>query len=590
MPVTPPHSGSTRAASTCAASICAEPTRAAQTLQSCAGRPGARRRGGSPTGPPRPAWVSARLRAVILGAIVLVLTTLALGLPGQARALNETGAYVVGGEPKYLLPDPSRGLLYVSDFVGEEIAVVDTGTGLVVRRLPAPGGPVGLALADDGDVFVASYFGDTLTLMDSDTGVARAVRRGVEAPWDVKMVRGPGGRPLVAVTEHHGDCVTFLDPVNLAQVGRVQTGYYPYQMDVNAAAGILYVAVYGGKDGGEVTAIDLGTLEELWTVGTGQGSFDVTVDPVGGRVLVTDFVGRSLTQLSLAGTGARHDGMPGKPKAGLFGAGGADLWVALQTVDRVVRVNPATDAVTQSVPVGSLPGPMAWLPRAEGAPALLVGNQGDGTVSLLTDGPPVAEFEDVPLGHPLHREIRALALRGAIGGYDLGGGAFAFRPDAGLMRAQIAKILVGALALHTEAIETAGTAFTDVPQETGEYPYDYVQEASRLGLVNGFATSPPVFKPYVPVTRIQLLRMAVRAATAMGSPLPVPSGGSPFYDVASADPDIAIIKAAHAAGLAGGILGGDGRLRLKPYDDADRGETAHVVFALLAALHRGGSQ
>lgn len=524
------------------------------------------------------------MRIALLGACLAVIAVAVLGIPSGARAMSETGAIVVGGEPKYVLSDPARGLLYVSDFEGERVAVVDMATGLVVRSLPVPGGPVGLALAGDGGLYVASYFGETLTLLDSGTGRVRAVRSHVEAPWDVKTVRGPGGRELVAVTEHHGDSVTFVDPVTLAQVARVPTGYYPYQMDV--AAGVLYVAVYGGKDGGEITAIDLATLKELWTTSAGQGSFDVAVDPVAGRVLVTDFVGRSLTQVGIDGTGSRHDGVPGKPKAGVLAADRSELWVALQTTDRVVRIDPARDTVTQTIPVGSAPGPMAWVGGAEQR-TLAVGNQGDGTISLLTDGPPVPEFTDVPSSHPLHREIRALALREAIAGYDLGDGIFAFRPDSGLMRAQIAKILVGALALHTDVVETTGVAFADVPVETGEYPYDYVQEASRLGLVNGFATSPPVFKPYVPVTRIQLMRMAVRAAGAMGSALPVPSGGSPFYDVGSADPDLALIKAAHAAGLVSGQVGADGKVRLKPYENASRGETAHVVFALLAALHRG---
>ncbi|MHB1343353.1 MAG: S-layer homology domain-containing protein, partial [Thermoleophilia bacterium] len=528
---------------------------------------------------------------VLLVAVCVLLATVgALAVAGPARAMAETGAIVVGGEPKYVLSDPVDGLLYVSDFAGEEVAVADVATGLVVRRLPVPGGPVGLALSADGGLYVASYFGNSLVLLDPQTGRTRLVRAGVEAPWDVKMVWGPAGRSLVAVTEHHGDSVTFFDPLTLAKVGRVPTGDYPYQMDVDEGAGILYVGVYGGWDGGEVTAIDLRTLKELWTVGAGRGSFDVAVDPVAGRLLVTDFVGSTLTQVAVAGTGVRHDQISGKPKAGLFAPGGAEAWVALQTTDQVVRVDPARAAVTQTIPVGSLPGPMTWVAGASEL-TLAVGNQGDGTISLLTNGPPVPEFTDVSPSHPLHREIRTLALRGAIGGYDLGDGTFAYRPNSTLMRAQIAKILVGSLALHTPQIEDAGAAaFVDVPAGTGEYPYDYVQEASRLGLVNGFATSPPVFKPYVPVTRIQLLRMAVRAASAMGSSLSVPAGGSPFYDVGPADPDLDIIKAAYAAGLVSGTTGPDGRVRLRPYDDAGRGETAHVVFALLAALHRGGPQ
>src|SRR5680860_1576686 len=67
-----------------------------------------------------------------------------------ALALTEREAYVVGGDPKYLLQDPDKGRLYVSDFRNGEVAVVDTARELVEKRLPAPAGPVGLALSTEG--------------------------------------------------------------------------------------------------------------------------------------------------------------------------------------------------------------------------------------------------------------------------------------------------------------------------------------------------------------------------------------------------------------------------------------------------------
>lgn len=557
---------------------------------------------------------------IVAGVALLLAALLGFAAPTAARAMAETGAIVVGGEPKYLLPDASGGRLFVSNFTGDEVAVVDLATGLVVRRLPAPGSPVGLALSPQG-LYVAAYYGNTVTLLDPDTGAVRARRdlgaggQGEKAePWDLKLVDGPAGRRLLAVTEHHGDAVTFLDAATLQQVARILTGYFPYQMDVDEAAHVLYVAVYGGArtdtnhGGGQVAAIDLHTLTAMWTSDTGQGSFDVVVDPAAGRVFVSDFVGSTFSRVGADGLGLTQRKLSGKAKGAELSSDGTELWLALQTTDSVVGVDPLLGTLKDIVAVGSLPGPEAWLQGAVGsgstggpdstdalgatgglgstdAPILLVGNQGDGTVSLLSDGPPVPEFEDIPRSHPLHREIRALALRGAIGGYDLGGGRFEFRPDSGLMRAQIAKMLVGALALHTPGIETAGAlVFADVPPDTGTYPYDYVQEAARLGLVKGFVTDPPVFKPYTPVTRIQLLRMAVRAAEAMGSPLAVPAGASPFRDIGSSDPDLEIVKAAYGAGMVSGVQGADGYLRLKPYDPADRGETAHVLFALLRSL------
>jgi hypothetical protein len=213
-----------------------------------------------------------------------------------------------------------------------------------------------------------------------------------------------------------------------------------------------------------------------------------------------------------------------------------------------------------------------------------VANQGDGTVSLLSPGDPVPEFTDVPLSHRFHREIRVLALRGALGGYQEAG-ATVFRPDDTLVRAQLAKVLVAALGLHTDVVESASVPFIDVPADMSTYPFDYIQEASRLGIVSGVTLDPPQFKPFQAVTRIQLARMAVRAAGAVGSPLPVPEGSSPFWDIKSTDPDLRIIMAAYQAGIVSGIPGADGHLRFQPYAPATRGQTARIVFNLLGALH-----
>lgn len=170
-----------------------------------------------------------------------------------------------------------------------------------------------------------------------------------------------------------------------------------------------------------------------------------------------------------------------------------------------------------------------------------------------------------------------------------------FKPESTLMRAHLAKIMVGALGLHTDAVEQDGAAFADVPatrDSTGAlvpYPYDYIQEASRTGIVTGFPGQPPRFEPYQAVTRIQLLRMAVRAAEAVGSPVPPPKGPSPFYDITPAHPDYRVAVQAYEAGLITPTLGSDGRERLDPYGPATRGVTAGVVFDLLGALHRGGT-
>ena len=62
----------------------------------------------------------------------------------------------------------------------------------------------------------------------------------------------------------------------------------------------------------------------------------------------------------------------------------------------------------------------------------------------VSPDPATATFADVPVGHPFHRFVEALAASGITGG--CGGGNYC--PDAPVTRGQMAVFLAGALGLH----------------------------------------------------------------------------------------------------------------------------------------------
>ncbi len=522
---------------------------------------------------------------------------------------------MVGGEPKFLLRDASRERsgerLFVSDFAGDRVVVVDLDSGLAVGSLQVPGGPAGLALSEkSGWLFVASYWGDSIYRFDvSDLGRPPLVRftGGDSCPWDLQSIRGANGREYVAATLHHRDSLILLDPATLDTVVSFPTAWFPYMMDVDQERGLLFAVAYGGPLGGELLCVDVTTLTEMWRVPAGRGAFDVCVypgnkaggAPEAGSLFVVDFNGQAVKVFGAGGEERGSFRLEGTPRHAVFDEEGERFFVSLQARGRVAEIASGPREVVGAVSVGSRPGPLAWMdvalpfapvgePGPPISPHLVVGNQGDGTLSILGPGGAVAEFTDVPPGHLFARDIRVLVLRGALSGYppESGGAAGSplFRPDGPLARAQAAKVVVGALSLHTAEIEPAALDFTDVPPETGTYPFDYVQEAVRAGIVSGVSAAPPRFSPYTPVTRLQLLRMLVRAAEAVGTPLPVGRGPSPFYDIGPAHPDFGVVMTAYRAGLTAGVPGADGRLRLQGYDPATRGQTARMVCNLLAAL------
>jgi hypothetical protein len=126
--------------------------------------------------------------------------------------------------------------------------------------------------------------------------------------------------------------------------------------------------------------------------------------------------------------------------------------------------------------------------------------------TTTTTAPPVG-FVDVPAGHPYKAAILAMASRGIIDGYQLSGGV-EFRPDNPVLRAQYAKMVVGAFDIALDA--SLPMTFSDLgPLTSDPYPHLYVAAAAHAGITNG--VSPGLFAPWNDISRAQVVTMVVRA-------------------------------------------------------------------------------
>jgi len=182
---------------------------------------------------------------------------------------------------------------------------------------------------------------------------------------------------------------------------------------------------------------------------------------------------------------------------------------------------------------------------------------------------PAPDFTDVPRDHIFYDDIMHLANRDIVGG--LGNGCF--RPSDPVLRAQVAKMLVLAFGLHDAATtNTESPSFSDVTYQGSPYPFDFVEEAALAGIVAGFANR--TFGPYKPITRVQLVRMVVRAA---GSHLAQPPTEyqTGFRDLNA--PDAATIAVARFNGLIDGKSAGV----FDPNATATRGQFAKILSNVL---------
>jgi hypothetical protein len=190
---------------------------------------------------------------------------------------------------------------------------------------------------------------------------------------------------------------------------------------------------------------------------------------------------------------------------------------------------------------------------------------------LTAPGSSSPMFVDVPPQHIFREAIETLARAGVVAGYPDG----TFRPDASLTRAQLATMLVRLLGVHTsEPGVPAGYAdMGTVPAQTA----DFIDEATRAGIVEGFPDR--TFRPNDTVTRIQLVRMVVRAAQGWLGP-PPPGFDAGFTDVLPLD--LSFVNWAFYNRLVDGKAPG----LFDPWSNATRGHASRVLYGVWLTMPR----
>lgn len=114
-------------------------------------------------------------------------------IPEPAAAPGLIPLYAPGGR---MLADPTRPRLYVADFGGNSVCVIDTTTGQLVRRIFTGSKPYGLAIASDGrTLYVANSGGSELFLLDLEKLTPLGLIPLSFRPFD--LVLGPGERLFV---------------------------------------------------------------------------------------------------------------------------------------------------------------------------------------------------------------------------------------------------------------------------------------------------------------------------------------------------------------------------------------------------------
>lgn len=193
-----------------------------------------------------------------------------------------------------------------------------------------------------------------------------------------------------------------------------------------------------------------------------------------------------------------------------------------------------------------------------------------------TGTPPITEnpYSDVPLTHPYRAAILHLTQTDIVSGYADG----TFRPQQSVFRAQIAKMIDGAMGIPVT--EATPYRFSDLgPDGPSLYPHEYVGAAAARGILLGYTDN--TFRPYRDVTRAQAITIAVRAARNLKPGLlsAPPTGFVSAHG--KFDPTHGATMAwAQYNGLLHGLQGYD-KAAWDPWAKMSRGEVAQLLWNLM---------
>ena len=174
----------------------------------------------------------------------------------------------------YLQVHPATGKLYYPHRNDNRVVVIDTKTDRILKIIPVEGGPVGVAFAPNGEVWIHEDGDGSVTVVDSKTDdVITVIPTGGTGAG--RMALSPDGR-FAASTHSDSQDVAIIDTAAKAVRATVKIGKGPAFPAFSPDSTKLYVMESGM---GDVVVVDLAAM-------TVAARYRIGTDPFGGGIRV----------------------------------------------------------------------------------------------------------------------------------------------------------------------------------------------------------------------------------------------------------------------------------------------------------------
>jgi YVTN family beta-propeller protein len=211
-------------------------------------------------------------------------------------APHETHSVAVGPNPVHMVATHDDGTIFVSNFGGETVTVVDGHTWKVRSTITTPGGPHSILLSPDGQqVYVGCYRGSAIAIIDAASASLAATIPLPQSAQPYGLAISPDGRYVYASDNFTGRMFV-VDTRTRTVVNSVQVGLHPALIARSPDGKTLYIANGGSHT---VSVIDIGSDPMRPTVRktipvTGY-PHGIAVTPDGRYVVVANTLGKDLS-------------------------------------------------------------------------------------------------------------------------------------------------------------------------------------------------------------------------------------------------------------------------------------------------------
>ncbi len=266
---------------------------------------------------------------------------------------------------------------YIGLFKDNAVAVLDTSTNQVIKKIPVPAGPHGLVITSDGRwVYVSSDGDSKVSIIDTTTDtVVNSIEVG-KTPHGLAIT--PDGR-LILVAGFGTSQVLFIDTATNQVVGQVPVPS-PHNIAISPDGKTAYVAAQKQGSTG-LAVIDLATKQQTRFISLDKAPRALNFSPDGKWLYFTQ-AGVDAVQVLDPATNlvANHIDVGASPHHPLFVPDGSLSLVVSQGPGELFFIEPTKAVSFFSLKVGTMPH---WIAVNSQGTTAWVTNEGSNDVSVV---------------------------------------------------------------------------------------------------------------------------------------------------------------------------------------------------------------